>query len=294
MKQPMNKISFLLLLVFLSSCSFEEKSIESNNNIHNYIFLGHTYQNDSQVDERLADMDFSVYEQIWLGGDICAETTADINTIRHIDEIFDLSSLTTHWSFGNHDIRNGNIQWLTDATGRPSFYATYFNGITLLILNTNFSNGGTYAKAKVNAQYELIKSVCDTIVESSHLILITHHSVWNNVDQIADMNDYANGDLSNLLFSIGPNLNYADGVYPLLKKVVDKGINIIHIAGDFGQKVSNYQYLTSDSIQFIGSGITSNTDYHSKFPTNDSTDVFLVLHHNISERTITWTFEELQ
>ena len=125
------------------------------------------------------------------------------------------------------------------------------------------------------------------------MILITHHSVWNEVDKVNNMKDFANTDLSNLLFNIDPDLNYKNGVYPQLIKVAQRGVKVIHIAGDFGQKVTSYQYLTADNIQFIGSGITSNNKYHSKFPTSGSPDLFLVLHHNLSEQIITWSFEEL-
>jgi hypothetical protein len=282
---------FTILFVF-NSCEkktiIPKDTVEPGDNIHDYIFLGHIYKSSTRIDERIEYMDLSVFDQIWLGGDICSETTADINTVKYLDNMFDLGSSTTHWSLGNHDVRNGNVNWITDRTGRPTFYVTQFDGIVLLVLNTSF-----YNSTSVNSQYELIQNVCDTISESSHLILLSHNMVWNNVDQITNVNEFANSDYYWYRFHYDPIMRYLDGVYPKLVEVRKRGVKVIHIAGDFGQKSYGYQNLTSDGIQFIGSGITSNTDYNNQFPTAGQPDSILVLHHDISNRSINWTFEVL-
>ena len=35
-------------------------------------------------------------------------------TLIYLDNIFNLSSPQTHWSLGNHDIRNGNLDWIEE------------------------------------------------------------------------------------------------------------------------------------------------------------------------------------
>jgi len=187
-------------------------------------------------------------------------------------------------------VRNGNVNWITDKTGRASFYATHFDGITLLVLNTNFSIGGVYDTASVNSQFDLIQTVCDTITASSHLILLSHHVVWKDVDGITNTDYIANDDLSELWFNFSPDLKYVDGVYPKLQEVSNKGIKVMHIAGDLGQKGSTYRALTSDNIQFIGSGITANTSYNEQYPTAGQADMFLEFHHNIKNQTISWNW----
>jgi len=262
-------------------------------NERSYVFLGHTYESKDKVDSRIETLDFSKYNQIWLGGDILSETTLNKTSINYLECMFNISSPNTHWALGNHDTRNGNVKWITNETGRPSYYATYIDGITLLVLNTTLLNF-TNDTANLNLQYNLIKKVCDTISKSSHLVLISHHAVWNNVDQITNMNMIANTDASHLWFNLNPNLKYKDGIYPKLQEVQNKGIDVIHIAGDFGQKSANYEKTTSEGIQFIGSGITANISINDQYPSTGTPDSILILQHDILKRTLKWHFETLQ
>lgn len=289
-------LTFIVLLLFLVSCKKETSVINDfklEQNINKYFFVGYAYKSKSKVDDRLTRFDFSEFNQILLGGDMCSATTENKDNIEHLDSIFNLGSQNTHWALGNHDTRNGNINWITDKTLRPTYYATYFNNITLLVLNTNFTPWGTYDPILVNSQFDLISQVCDSINVSTHLIVLTHNALWEGIDNISNLGNYANTDLSNLLFSINPDFKYLNGIYPKLVDVQRKGINVIHIAGDFGQKVSRYSHLSSDSIQFIGSGITSNIPYNEQFPSTGLPDYYLVLRHDLNTQEITWEFKEL-
>ncbi|MFT4661518.1 MAG: hypothetical protein ACI8XB_001795 [Patiriisocius sp.] len=295
------KYSYVLLIAILvlSSCdkSVDEVIIISDeipdNGTADYAFFGHTYRSNSAVDVRIEDLDLSIFDQIWLGGDICSETTQDQSTIYYLDNLFGISQENTHFSLGNHDIRNGNVQWITDVTQRPTYYTTSFNGITLMVLNTNFGYLGNYDTTQVNAQFEMIENVCDTIENSSHLIILSHHMVWGQIDDLNDISDYANGEHSNLLFQIGPNLNYFDGVFPKLQEVVANGVKVVHIAGDLGQKEQYYEFETPEGIQYLGSGITSEIPYNDQFPTAGEPDYFLLLHHDVDAKEIYWSFEVL-
>ena len=129
-------------------------------------------------------MKFENFDQIWLGGDICSETTKKKGTVTYLDQLFDLSSNNTHWAIGNHDFRNGNLNYITDATKRPLYYAQYQDGITLLVLNLfmehRFYIDSCEYKQK---QYEYVTEVLDTIQKSSHLVLLMHSVIWSDVDQ---------------------------------------------------------------------------------------------------------------
>ncbi|MFT4661519.1 MAG: hypothetical protein ACI8XB_001796 [Patiriisocius sp.] len=103
----------------------------------------------------------------------------------------------------------------------------------------------------------------------------------------------ANEDQSKNLFHIGPNLKYADGVFPKLQEVINKGVKVVHIAGDLAQKKPNYNFETPEGIQYLGSGITSEVPYNDRFPSCGEPDYYLVLHHNINREDISWTFEVL-
>jgi hypothetical protein len=290
MKREHFLISILALMMSSISC---KKDSMAPDPIRRYIFLGHIYKASNEIDDRVANLNFQNYSQIWLGGDVCSETSAEQSTLDYLDSLLHVSDTDTKWALGNHDIRNGNISLITDKTGRNTFYSSTFDGITLLVLNTNFSYGGIYDTLQINTQYELIKNVCDTIQKSSYLIILEHNTVWANLDSTNHVQEYTNGDLSQLLFSINPNLTYENGVYPLLKNVRARGVKVIQIAGDFGQKASTYQYTTAEDIQFIVSGITSNIPYNEQYPTAGQPDSILVLYHNIEKQTIDWSFQRL-
>ncbi len=285
----------IVLLLFLISIGCSKSNLDRylEKDHFEYLFLGHTYQNANTIDHRLLDIDLDYYDQIWLGGDICSETTAAVETLDYLDEIFDLSNPKTHWALGNHDIRNGNVHWITEKTQRPTFYTTSFHGICLIVVNTNFGHGGVYDTIQLNQQFDLIKNVCDTIQESSHLIILSHAVMWRGINQVEHVFDAANAEFSYTLVHISPNKKFADGIYPMLQQVSDRGIKVINIAGDFGQKNTQFEAVTADGIHFIGSGITSNTSYNEQFPSNGKPDKILVLHHNPKTKKITWRFVEI-
>lgn len=289
----MKRITTILIIITTLAACKKTEFIETDVDVKltkDYVFLGHTYLSNDVIDPRVAALDYTKYDQIWLGGDICSETTENQATLDMLDEQFDLSSETTHWTLGNHDIRNGNVQWITDKTKRPTYYTTNFNGITLMVLNSMFFYGG-YDTLNVNQQFEMIQNVCDTIQQSSHLILMTHHMVWNVV--VPGSRYLANLDRSDTYFNLNPTQYYHQCVYPLLEQVETRGVDVIHICGDFGQKSAKQEAITASGVQYLGSGITSNSNYHSTFPTHGIPDSILIFHHNIIERDLTWEFVQL-
>ena len=117
----------LIIFCFINGKVFAQSSIQK------YIFIGHCYQPftaGNQVDYRLVEFDFSTFDGVWLGGDVCSETTLEYSTVQSINTLFNLSNLDTHWSLGNHDARNGNLEWYEQLTGRRTYYAYSNNWIT--------------------------------------------------------------------------------------------------------------------------------------------------------------------
>ena len=109
----MKKIRYLILhlfLVFIIACDKDDDPVilspPCSTNCE-YIYLGHINEKHNAVDRRIEEADLSKYDQIWLGGDLCSETTREESTLDYVDSLFNLSSKNTHWSVGNHDVRNG-------------------------------------------------------------------------------------------------------------------------------------------------------------------------------------------
>lgn len=254
-----------------------------------YLFLAHTYQSKTRIDDRLVAMDLSIYDQIWLGGDICGQSTAETTTIDHIDEVFGISLPTAHWAIGNHDSAHGNLDRVTNRTGRATFYTAHFDGITLLVLNSNLSLQHSLDSIHLNEQFDLIKSVCDTITDSSHLVVISHHSHWGEIPGCSDVKELANTDGTQFSYRFKPRLTYSEAVYPLLVEVKNKGVDVIHLAGDFGQVTGRFERLTPDGIQLIGSGTTAQIKHNEQFPSAGEPDSILVFHHDLIRRRLTWS-----
>ena len=281
----MKNITFLFVIVFMITGinnTFSQDQIHKNETLK-YIFMGHTYQlggGGIRVDERIEQLDLSVYEGIWLGGDICSEATLEYSTIEYLDSLFNLSNPNTYWTFGNHDIRNGNLEWIHEFSGKETFYTHYQNGFTSIILNTNLVPSQC---EQLNDQYYMIENVCDTIQQSSHLILLTHHGIWRGVPDLPPPGWYAHSDLiywNSNCFSV--NSTFVNSIYPMLLEVENRGIEVICIIGDMGATQKKIDLQSVDSISFLGCGLNDSPE-----------DNVLIMEYETETRNLNYHFHNL-
>ena len=281
----MKNITFLFVIAFLITGI---NNTFSQNNLHKsetlkYIFMGHTYQlggGGTRVDERIEQLDLSVYEGIWLGGDICSEATLEYSTIEYLDSLFNLSNPNTYWTFGNHDIRNGNLEWIHEFSGKETFYTHYQNGFTSIILNTNLVPSQC---EQLNDQYYMIENVCDTIQQSSHLILLMHHGIWRGVPDLPSPGWYAHSNLmywNSNCFSV--NSTFVNSIYPMLLEVENRGIDVICILGDMGATQKKIDLQSVDSISFLGCGLNGSPE-----------DNVLIMEYESETRNLNYHFHNL-
>lgn len=271
----------ILIILFITIPLFSS----AQNDTLKYIFIGHCYQPEtdgSKVDYRLETMDFSDYDGIWLGGDCCSEATLEYSTLEYMNDIFNLSKPLNFWALGNHDTRNGNIEWIKEFTKRETFFANNSNGITEIVLNTNLLPNNCWL---IDQQYQMIKNVCDTIENSSHLIMLMHHGIWNNVPGLpANPAIYAHSSLPFWNSNCNDvNSNFVNSVYPMLVNVQNKGIQVICIMGDIGATAKKLNYISDDGINFLGCGL-----YH-----NSPDDYVLIFEHIPAENKLLWNYELL-
>jgi hypothetical protein len=264
------------------------KQNEPEEVVYNYLFMGHIYDENPIIDKRITTERLNQFDQIWLGGDLTPDSSVDWK-LKYLDSIFDLKSESTHWTLGNHDIVSGRENVL-DYTGKNQFYASYFNGITLINFDSNYNDQGDCED--VNEQTNFIKMVCDTIQKSSHLILMGHHVPWGKIENI-DAWSFANTSIENRVFQCDTFEYFDNIIYPELVKVQQKQIQVISLAGDLGQKQSSFEYITNDSVVFLGSGILSSNAYNNKFAKTNSNDSVLVFEHKPSKRILNWLFVDV-
>ncbi|PLX10755.1 MAG: hypothetical protein C0598_09745 [Marinilabiliales bacterium] len=249
-----------------------------------YIFIGHCYQPNTagdKVDYRLENFDFTDYEGIWLGGDVCSEALINYGTVQYIDSIFDLGNPETHWAMGNHDARNGNWEYISDFSYRNTYYAFTSNKLTRIIINTNLVPTDCES---MDEQYNIIMNVCDTIQESKYLVLLMHHGLWDSVPGLPSTYDYAQSHLvywNSNCYDV--NSNFVHSIYPKLIEVEQRGVEVVCVMGDIGDRTNKFDVISDDGIQFLGSGL-----YHNE-PDNN----VLVFDYDLSDYKLSWDFLNL-
>ena len=261
-----------------------------------YIFLGHTYQWGAKifrVDQRIEEMDRTQFDRIWLGGDILPEASLHKDRLMYLDTLFDLSKPGNHWALGNHDIRPGNLEWIEELTGRPTFYSHYQEGIVSVVLDLSIPPTDC---ERIDAQYEMVKNICDTISSSSHLIFLMHHGIWYDVPGLPQsIGRYAHSKLTvwqaNCFMK---DATFAAVMYPMLIEVHKRGIMVLNILGDAGDGSKEFYKESDDGIHFFSSGI--NNSKYRKDPeklAKQKKDKVLIFEHYPEERKLTWKFHEL-
>lgn len=273
--------------MILMSCT-RESSIQKTQEDETlkYLFLGHIYDESPIIDKRITKERLESFNQIWLGGDLTHDSAVDWK-LRYLDSVLNIKSETTQWAFGNHDIVSGRHNLLDFLGESNSYGVTYFDGITLLFFDSNYNDQGDCEE--VNAQTQFIKMVCDTITESSHLILMGHHVPWGEVERV-DAWSFANTSIQNRVFHCDTFQNFKQVIYPSLVDVQKKNIQVLSLAGDLGQKQSTFEYQTEDGIYFLGNGGLSTNDYNAQFSNYNSNDSVLIFYHKPVKRQLTWRF----
>jgi hypothetical protein len=272
-----NIMKFILTLFELTtfSCAKDNIEIIPLDEIKKYIHISHTRLIDnSAIHPKSTNIDYTNFDITMLGGDIAHLSSHDNQTMDLIDSTFNIKANTTFWSLGNHDYSNPVL--IQSYTTRQAHYTHHQNGITFIILDTQKDSCRI-----INEQLQLVKNVIDTISESSHLIILVHKLIWMPEhpilqDQIATI---SNGQIGESHYSLYYN-NFYEDIYPRLVSASDKGINVLCVGGDIGKYANEFEYTTSDGIQYLASGL----NYQS------SDDQYLIFDHNLTTEVLTWKY----
>lgn len=290
---------FFFLSIYFSSCQESKKE--------QYIYIGHSYdwkaKNGDRVDPRIEAMDLSQYEQIWLGGDICSRTSEKKKTLAYLDSLFQLKNNTTHWSIGNHDLKKGNPAFITQQTNRPLSYSHHDDGITYFIMNTNLGHpqvapmDSSLLCTALKEQINLLYNITDTIEKSAYLVVLHHHGFLTKklVEGRMDIIDKWHLIIPDLAFDCVPNSTFEELIYPMLTTIQRKGVQVVLVGGDIGQRAKKFEYRTKEGIWFLGSGINNSMDpnHVPKYVKNLNPDSILVFEYDLGKRQLDWEFFEL-
>ena len=258
-----------------------------------YLFLGHFYQfedHKNRIDSRVSDLRKELYDMIWLAGDVCFRTSQSRETLEYVDRELSISSPNTLWAWGNHELIGGDTTLIPEITGRRSFNTSHKDGITYLILNTNLDTNNC---ENLNAQFEMIQSVCDTISSSSHLVLMSHFLMWGSPEIGMGYHLLDNGYYINWITNCDSMDTFTPTIYPMLEAVQSRGVKVIVMAGDMGFKdIRHFEHETASGITFLACGMGSTHDIYLGKP-KSTEDAFLVLTHETDSRNLTWEFMKI-
>ncbi|MBO72897.1 MAG: hypothetical protein CMD35_04685 [Flavobacteriales bacterium] len=267
-----------LLSIIIVSCKKTEESPPLESSIKNYLHLSHTRtNNDPQLDSVTETINYKKFDVLMLGGDLAYLSSENNSTMQRIDSVFDVGNPNTLWALGNHDYTDLNR--IQEFTNRPPYYATYKNGITFIVLDTQDSSSNI-----IGSQKKYLQKVLDTIIESSHLILLHHKLIWmdNHSELETQISSVSNGPAGECSYCINPN-NFNSEIYPELVKVKLKGVKVICIGGDIGFKTDEFEYFTTDEIHFLASGINF----------NNSSNKALFFTHDLKNKSLNWEYKFL-
>ncbi len=290
----------LLLLCLFLGCTSEPQQPRQ------YLFLSHIYQwgvqENNRIDYRLQDFNFRTYDQVWLGGDLCARTAEREATLDYLDSIFDLSAPSTHWTLGNHDVMYGQLDWITTRTQRLTYYTRAYPNLQLAVLNTNEFYDPAYQPkphecALLEGQLEMLQSLADTLSHARQFVLLHHYGVLSKemTKQQLATDQLFNFYRPDLLVSCSSPGIFAERLYPILQAIQKKGIQVILVCGDFGQRAKQMEYRDASGIIFLASGI-NNSALDGPLPayvTSTEPDRLLLFEHWPREGRLEWSFPRL-
>ncbi len=249
------KFLFFAIIFFMISSCTKDKIATVEYPPFRLLHLSHTRtQFPHEIPPSLFEIDYDSYDLLCLGGDIDQNTSSSDSTMQLWDSLLDFKDPNTLWALGNHDVSDREL--IRQYTERPSFYSWSNDFLTVVVLDSELASSSI-----LDEQLTLVESVIDTISADRSLILLTHKLIWmpGHPELEPMINDVANGGFGSCGYCTSPNNFYQD-IYPLLINAQEKGVTVICLAGDIGAKVAEFEYVTSDSIFFLASGIDYRRD----------------------------------
>jgi hypothetical protein len=269
----------LIIILIILSISGTDLFAQSDS-LLKFIFVPHPRSEDrtnQSVYPEILNIDFTNYDVRMLGGDITYSTSKDSATLAYCDNLFNIGSPNTLWSLGNHDVQSGNRSLIKKFTGRESFYSYGRDGVTFIVLDTELDANGFANTFIKDEQLQMVQSVCDSITESSVLILLLHRFMW------MINNDYFKTMLTDSIAASSRSMdttNFYSDIYPLLQKVKNKGIKVLVFGGD--KSKINIVYSPEDSITFYAARLANDLP--------DSINNVIILNYNPQSKEITCNF----
>jgi hypothetical protein len=266
------------------------------------LVLGHTYRwgpDGNRVDERLENLDYSKYKELWLLGDVCAATTREKETLDYLDDLFDLSKENVKWAIGNHDIDFGKMELISNKTKREFFYGDVKEDYASFVLNTQmeddlFRDSCDYKQK----QHDTFVSFLEDIKSNQDiktLFILSHNTVWSDAEEsLRKHNLIGNANAAWIDFLCQWASEFRHLFLPHLIEIQNSGVNVICIAGDGGQYQKTFFEKAESGISYYVSGINNSVLLYADEKTidrfNTEADSVLIFNYNKSAKSFIGEF----
>jgi len=264
-------LSFFCL--FLLSC---KQDVEVRN--YSYLAIGHartSIDTPFETDEDIAEIDFEKFDMNWFLGDMIHNTVLDSSN-RFFESQIPINDPNSIFVLGNHEYDNRSI-FESDNDGK--YYNAYYkNQLTILKLDTQVDAGQI-----TGDQLDMITAVADSIESSQYLIVLLHKLLF--MDGIAELEplieEVSNGPAGDCPFCLPVN-NFNSTVLPILETVAAKGIDVIVVAGDIGNKTTRFEFFPAEGVSYLATGI----DFTS------ASKPVLQFNYAFEDSSLTWEYVE--
>ena len=291
----------------LVSCQMDDDNSTKNpNSVKQFLVLGHTYQwaaDGTKIDLRLEGLDYSSYNGIWLGGDLCSETTQKESTLDYLDDIFDLRNPETLWTLGNHDIRNGNLDFIKNKTHRDLYYSHKIDSVDILVINSVVSHpaiSDQCEERKVHADYihDFLDACLQNPKDLKYLLVFSHITIWADIEPyLENIEKIGNQAGKYVDFYCEKSSTFKKEYAPKIFELAEKGVQLIFIAGDGGQYRKTFHHYSSKGIHYYCTGInnsvwaTENLEKIAEY--NTDPDSVLIMNYETSNDSLWGQFVPL-
>lgn len=296
---------------WIISCSFILFCIgcwEETSASRQFLFLGHPYhwiEAGNRVDPRVKALPLEVFDQIWLGGDVCAKTTADTQTLAYLKKVFPIEQGRVHWAWGNHDVKFGREAWLEAQLGKSSYYLDCQEEFCVLVLNTNLfqwpdARPDSAFCGQMWAQHQLVRSLPERVPLGHTLVVLHHYGLLTNA-----MTE-GRYDLDTVFNFYKPQLKvhcqsdtatFEQAWYPIFQELQKKrSSQVVMVSGDLGMRAKKFAFQDENGLWFLGAGINNSVpeDYRPEYLTNFDPDQVLVFQWEPREGKLSWEFRVLK
>ena len=273
-------LGVLIFSAMIAGCGESSQSDTDNSTGpgSKYLFIGHAYNRaamDNTIDPRLTQIDFNQYDGIWWGGDVTVNPNLSQDQMAYLRTTARMDHPNTLWAFGNHEYDPEAIKLASESLEKPIFHFWRDGQLGVFVFNSSLAKADCENK---NDQLNALRKAVKTESGIDQFVFLSHHAIWCDIVPESEIRAVANSVRPNQLLGCSVETTFSDVVQPLLHEMVDRGVQVLCLAGDAGiRPQKNGAWKDDQGIEYVVCGIGDSKD-HARDSITYQNDELLVLH----------------